>query len=740
MARPFKYKRKKPDKDLLQKSQFEGCYRRVTFESEDGAFKVVTFCLDDQREIKVKGNLYGTEPGERLEITGKWQENDKYGWTFSAENYKVIQVRTEEGVLAYLGSGLIKGIGPKKAEMIVERFGEKTLEILDETPELLETVPGMGHKTARKIAAEWQKHRGERETMLFLKEHGLTNALSVRLIKHYGDSVVGILRENPYQVGLEVSRVGFQKADEIAQKLGIVSDSPKRVKAAYVHLLDKATDEGHTFLLYEELIERAQEMLELDVDLLKQCLEEAVNEGFIKRTSVGDFADCYFMKSLYHCEVEVAKKLIRLNRDKKPLPIEDVDARIDRFEKYYRFSLAPQQADAVRMISRGGVVVITGGPGTGKTTLVRAVLSTLRKTGVKCALCSPTGRAAQRLAETTNREATTVHRLLKWNSEKGRFHHDETEPMEYDLYIVDESSMLDIPLAYSLLRAVRAESTVVFVGDVDQLPSVGPGMFLRDLIDSGRINTVRLEVIFRQAEASAIIRNSHRINEGRMIDTKNSPESDFFFVEREEPEEIHQSMLTLVRERIPKKINGNPIEDTQILTPMRKGPLGVTELNRILQNELNPSGQVISAHLGLRQGDKVIQNVNNYDLDVYNGDVGRIIGTHPETRETIIEFGKRRRHYPPDQLDQLELAYAITIHKSQGSEYGAALIIMTMSHFIMLKRNLIYTAVTRGKKLVVILSSKRALMKAIKTGTESERRTALRYWLVHQTENSDLFD
>lgn len=727
--------------ELLRQGEFEGMIRRVTYESEDGAFKVVTFRLADGKEFKVAGKLFGAAQGEPLRIKGSWKEHPTHGWTFNADSYLAITPTSEDALLAYLGSGLIKGVRKRTAQKIIDHFGEKTLEVLDEAPELLVEVPTISRKMARRISDQWGQHREQREAMIQLKGHGLTNALATRLLQHYGDNAAGVIRANPYRVGLEVKYIGFVKADEIAARMGIARDAPERREAAFVHLLDQASNEGHTFLPREELLERAGRMLDTGVEDLTTSLGEAVAKKYLTEVNLDEGRLVYFMPSLHKCEVGTAAYLFELMRQARPLLPGNVDESIAHFEEKYRFRLAPQQHDALRSAAGGGVCVITGGPGTGKTTLVRALLHLIRNTSLRVALCSPTGRAAQRLAETTRQQAATIHRLLKWNASTGRFIHSPENRLEVDLLIVDEASMLDIPLAWSLLGALPPGATVVFVGDVDQLPSVGPGNFLRDVIESGRTRVTRLEVIFRQARESLIITNSHRINQGfslRMPEPGDE-KADFFFVERREPADIHEALLTMVTERIPRKLSCDPVEDIQILSPMRRGALGTQELNLALQERLNPGGESILQGFPFRMGDKVIQGSNNYDLDVYNGDVGRIDGVDRESRLVRIRFGRREVHYPYDSLDELELAYAITIHKSQGSEYPATLVILHTSHYVMLKRNLIYTAVTRGKKLVVMIGNKRALQLGIANQSEGERMTALRHWLTHPPDGGDLF-
>jgi exodeoxyribonuclease V alpha subunit len=734
---------KAPSLELIAQTEFEGHYRHVTHESEDGAFRIVTFVAADGTEFKAKGHFYGVGMAEPMRIRGQWREHPKYGWSFTVESFVAITPTSADAISAWLGSGLIKGLGPKTAQRIVDHFGEKTLDVLDTAPELLREVQGVSDKALRRIVDQWEEHKVNREAMLFLKSVGLTNAIATRLIRHYGENAAAVMRQNPYQAGLDVRHIGFIKADEIASRLGIARDSPQRVQAAYVHLLDQATGDGHTYLPRADLLDRARTLLALENDaLLEECLSAAAQRGYIKLIEMPEVGASCFLPSLYECEKGLQRLITSLTRHARPVMTGDVDAKIREFEQHYRFSLAPQQQDAIRAVAAGGVVVITGGPGTGKTTLVRGLLHVLRDEKIRVALCSPTGRAAQRLSETTGQEAATVHRLLKWNAQTGGFTHGPDNRLPADLLIIDESSMLDVPLAFSLLSAVLTAACVVFVGDVDQLPSVGPGTFLRDLISSPQTRVARLQIIFRQGRESLIVANSHRINSGQslIMPDPSDKDADFFFIHRDDAEKIIEGAVAMVTDRIPKKLKCDPIDDVQLLSPMRVGALGTIELNRVLQDRLNPNGEPIFEGSRFRIGDKIMQSSNNYDLDIFNGDVGKILGVDLEMKQARLMFGRRVVLYPFDNLDDLDLAYAITIHKSQGSEYKATVIVLHTSHYVMLRRNLVYTAVTRGKKLVVIVGSRRALFRAIGTAGESERRTALATWLSHPPEADTLLD
>ncbi|MBI5155338.1 ATP-dependent RecD-like DNA helicase [Candidatus Poribacteria bacterium] len=732
---------------LRTETELTGTVGRIVFASEDGTFKVARFLVEGEKDnVTVSGNLAGVAQGEPLRVQGEWKMHRQHGPTFEAKSYVPILPAEPEMLKAYLGSGLVKGIGESYAGRIVEHFGPGTLDILEKAPDRLTEVKGLGRKRAEAIGQAWIEHRQMHDVMLFLARYDVSPALAKRLLRHYGPGAAAVLRTNPYQAGMEVHGIGFMTADRMARAAGMALDSPDRVRAGLLHTLVRASDEGHTYLPRERLLEHAVELLNVPAELVETVYEDEARSGRLLRVvPLPDGEAAVFMRSLYLTESSAARMIIALVNGARPLlGGEEAARRLAAFERQFRFDLAPQQREAVLSILHGGVSVVTGGPGTGKTTLVRALLHVLQDSGVSVSLCSPTGRAAQRLAETTHRFAATIHRLLKYTPQNHQFTYGAENPLKTDLLIVDESSMLDIPLAYHLLSALAAGTAVVFVGDVDQLPSVGPGCFLGDLISSGRIRTTRLEVVFRQASQSHIVVNAHRINHGQLPrgpqNQDESARSDFFFIEREEPAAVQAALLDMVSARIPRKFGLDPITDIQVLTPMRRGSLGTMELNRLLQERLNPGVRPHSvAGMALRTGDKVIQNQNNYELEVFNGDVGRVASMAPHSMTIRVMFGQRPVEYRFDEAEQLSLAYAATIHKSQGSEYPAVIVLLHTQHYVMLRRNLIYTAVTRGRKLVVVIGSRKALRIAVQNAGGGERLSALGHWLLRPPGEGDLF-
>lgn len=738
---PWKRKPREPTLFRMEPDcqEYVGVVERVVFSADDGRFQVVRFRPEKRDEtVTLAGELPGVVAGEPIRARGAWKTHREHGPTFEVESYVPILPRDPEVVKAYLGSGLVKGVGPVNARKLVDHFGEDTLDVLENDAERLREAPGIGPKRARSIAQAWREHRAAHEVMLFLAKYEIPPALCRRLMRHYGDKAASVLRSNPYRVGLEVHGIGFLTADKIAGRLGVARDSAERLAAGLVHLLVKASDDGHTWAAREDLLADAVELLGAPAGAVETALDSALADGQrLRQATLPEGQVAVFMRSLYTAETGLARLMVQLMNGARPIrPQGGVAARLEGFETRTTLSLAPQQRDAVHSMLEGGVSVVTGGPGTGKTTLVRALLHAVQLEDFKIALCSPTGRAAQRLAETTGRTAMTIHRLLKYNAETRSFTYGTDQPLPVDLLIVDEASMLDVPLAYALLSAVRPGAAVVFVGDIDQLPSVGAGNFLRDLIDSRRVRTTRLSVIFRQAQQSAIVVNAHRINAGEMPVApeirRGQPPPDFFRLDRRDPAAVRDGLVLMIKERAPRRFGLDPIRDIQVLTPMRRGDLGTVELNELLQAELNgdsPGTRI--GHTFYRVGDKVIQGSNNYDLEVFNGDVGRIESIDQGSQTLRVRYGGRSVEYLWDEaMDQLQLAYAITIHKSQGSEYPAVMVVLHTQHYIMLRRNLLYTGLTRGKRLAVLLGPNRAIATAVRNASAGERRSALGQWLV----------
>jgi exodeoxyribonuclease V alpha subunit len=741
-----------------------GVIERITFQNEDTGYTVARL-LPDRRDdraqrdglVTIVGSLIGVNIGEALELTGFWQHHTAHGWQFTVLNYRSVLPATAQGIRKYLGSGLIKGIGPRIAERIVAHFDVGTLDILDTQPERLREVPGIGAKKITAITEAWREQKAIKDVMIFLQGNGISTSLAVRIYKQYGDASITIAKNEPYRLAREVDGIGFRTADKIAQALGVKPDDPERLKAGTLHALSQATDDGHTYLPIDTLAENAAELLGVSLVRARQAvddlvLEQGASSEFLKKGDDGSLAflpaqnpihknklgegrpaygvpqappdaeQVVYLWPFYRAESNVAKHIQRLmarapHEDKlREFAGVSIAALLDGLISREGLRLSEKQRAGVTMALQHSVSILTGGPGTGKTTSMRALIRLLQARNKKVALAAPTGRAAKRLSEATGIEAKTLHRLLQLRpgSQAGL---DQTEPIDADIIIVDESSMLDILLMNTLLKAVPTGAHVLFVGDADQLPSVGAGNVLADLINSGVVPVTRLDVIFRQSESSAIITNAHRINKGEMPAT-GGVISDFFVFAEEDAEKAGELVLDLVTRRIPAKFGLKPAE-IQVLAPMHNGKCGVSYLNERLQEMLNPPAgskpQKQFGHRIFRAGDKVLQTRNNYDLDVFNGDAGVITAIYLEEQivQVRLEDG-RVIDYEFTELDQLTLAYAISIHKSQGSEYAAVVIPLVMGHYMMLERKLLYTAVTRAKKLTVLVGSRRAIGMAVR--------------------------
>ena len=713
----------------------QGLVERVTFHSVDTGFCVLQVRVRGRRElVTVVGNAAAVNPGERLECRGAWVNDATYGLQFRADTLRVIPPTTLEGVEKYLGSGLIKGIGPHFAHQLVKAFGTDVFEVIEKRPERLLALDGIGAKRQARVTEAWREQKAVREIMVFLHSHGIGSARAARIHRVYGDQAIERIRENPYRLAVDIGGIGFVTADTIARKLGIPSDSLIRIRAALHHVLWERSGEGHCAAERHDLVERTVELLDVSPEAVEHAIGlEVAAENLMSESVRGEPA--LFLTPLSRAEAGVAGHLRRLLRGPPPWGSIDGDRAIPLVESLTGLSLSGSQRGAVDTVLNGKVTVLTGGPGVGKTTIVNSILRLVEARNAKVLLCAPTGRAAKRLSESAQAEARTIHRLLEFDPRHGGFRKDETDPLETDLLIVDEVSMVDVLLMNHLLRAVPSHAAVLLVGDVDQLPSVGPGAVLQDIIESAQVPTVRLTEIFRQAASSSIVVNAHRINAGESIENRDGDGlQDFYFIPAESPEEIHDKLFQVVTERIPRRFGMNPIRDIQVLTPMNRGSLGTHSLNVELQKRLNAGAEPQVSRFGWSYAprDKIIQTVNDYDKDVFNGDIGQVSRVDLDEGQLHVAFDDRTVLYEFNELDEISLAYATSVHKSQGSEYAAVVIPLAMQHYLLLQRNLLYTAVTRGKKLVVIIGQPRALAMAVKNVRSTRRLTNLAARLAGQ--------
>jgi len=727
-----------------------GSVERITYYNPENGYSVVRLRpergkppgLSRDELVTVVGNLPELVPGEYLRLSGKWVNHPKHGLQFQSEICEQAQPATVAGIRRYLGSGLIKGIGPRLAERIVARFGAQTLEVIEQQPQRLKEVPDIGAKRTGLIARAWEEQKQVKEIMLFLHGHGVSTNLAVKIYKQYGDQALGVVQSDPYRLARDIYGVGFKTADSIAQALGLPSDHPSRVEAGLVYALQEMSDEGHVYVPATELSGKAVELLGVPDGLLPPALERLARDGRIQQEVLGalqppaaagkdaavvrEAAAAYavpavYLTPLYYGETGVAERLQALARARPRLANLLVEAR-----RASGVPLSPEQLFAVQAALEHPLSVLTGGPGTGKTTAVQALIAALEAGRARYALASPTGRAAKRLSEATGRQASTIHRLLGFSPGEG-FKHNLENPLPVDMLVVDEASMLELMLANHLLKALQPGTHLLLVGDVDQLPSVGAGDVLRDLIASEIAPVTRLSAIFRQAAGSHIVTNAHRINQGLM--PVFAQDGDFFLFPAETAEEAGKWVQEVVCERIPKKFGFHPRDQVQVLAPMYRGPAGVHALNERLQEALNPSGAMKPEKRlygqTFRLGDKVMQVQNNYDKDVFNGDIGFVVAFDPIMHIMTVEFDGRRVDYDWSEADQLVLAYAVSVHKAQGSEFPAVVLPLVTAHYMMLQRNLLYTAVTRARQLCVLVGSRRALGMAVKNDKVSRRYTAL---------------
>lgn len=739
------------DMPLLQDPdavEISGTVERVIFHNEENGYTVLRLMpasvnsgggdggLTRPRDsVSCVGHMVNPQAGVQMKLGGRWVNNTRFGRQIEFSHAEEMLPATSEGIRLYLSSGLIKGVGEEMASRIVKAFGTDTIRVLDEEPERLLKVRGVGQKSLERIRASWSEHRGIRDLLLFLQPHGITPAYAVRIYRAYGADALGIVRENPYRLAMDIHGIGFVTADAAARKLGFEHDHPLRIQAGTLYVLQKATDDGNVYLPQTALMEAVCAQLGVDEDLVSDALaaleadERIVREDMDMPGPDGTQPETgVYLRRYFHCESKTAFYLQRLMRSPKSIRFENPDALVDKVVGELNISLAPEQLEAVRTSARSKVMVLTGGPGTGKTTIINAIIRLFAEVRARILLAAPTGRAAKRMAETSGRESRTIHRLLEYSPKEDGFARNEDSPLACGLLVVDEASMMDTLLFYHLLKAVPLGATLVLVGDVHQLPSVGPGNVLADIIASGVVPVVELTEIFRQSAESEIICNAHLINRGEVPSLESSKDrlSDFYFIHQNDPEKAADLMVDLVRNHIPRRFGLDPVDDIQVLTPMHKGAVGAGHMNTRLQEALNPNGlEVRRGERAFRLHDKVMQIRNNYDKDVFNGDMGRISFLDLADRTLSVTFDERVIPYEFDELDELAPAYAISIHKSQGSEYPAVVIPIMMQHYVLLQRNLIYTGATRGKKLVILVGESRALHMAVKNNKTRKRYTRL---------------
>ena len=747
-----------------ERVEISGSVERITYYNEENGYTVLRLRPDTRGMLPyahgeplatVVGNLPEVNPGEWLKLTGQWLNHAKHGRQFQVELCEQSVPATIEGIKRYLGSGMVRGVGKVMAERIVNRFGADTLNIIDDDPRRLGEVLGIGPKRVTNIIKAWEEQRAIKDVMVFLHSHGISTHLAVKIYKQYGDQSLAVVQTTPYKLVQDIHGIGFKTADKIAQALGLSADDPARIEAGIHYTLSKMADDGHVYAPQDELEPEAAEILQIPAERVTVVLESLENSELVRRETItyptadrrrttaagentGDEVQvvreerAVYLPALYFSETGLTRQVRRL--------VEHPTSRLSGLRGGVQLAtsigrgaggptfttLTAQQEQAVNAAMAHKLAILTGGPGTGKTTTLRTLLDILDATGHTYALASPTGRAAKRLTEATGREAKTIHRLLEFKPGEG-FGRNENNSIDADLIVIDEASMLDLVLAYNLLKAIGSDSHLLLVGDIDQLPSVGAGDVLRDLIDSGVAAVVRLETIFRQAANSLIIRNAHRINRGLMPESQPDAQ-DFFLFIKEDPAETADLLVDIVAKRVPLKFGFNPVDDVQVLAPMYNGLTGVTRLNGMLQEALNPPGRKVERRIGgrtFRVGDKVMQTVNNYDKSVYNGDIGRVTAIDVIEQTLTVVIDGVSVVYSFLEADELIHAFAVSVHKSQGSEYPCVVIPMVVQHYMMLQRNLLYTAVTRARKLAILVGTRRAIQIAVRTNPTANRHTAL---------------
>lgn len=700
---------------------------RIVFESEDGQYTVLRLRDDDNRELTLVGALGGVLEGQDIEATGHWENHSKHGLQFRIARFRALLPTTDKGIRRYLASGLIPGIGPKLADRIVDRFGQNSLDVLDHYSARLKEIPGLGAKRIAQIRESWQEHGQQRDAYIFLQGLGISPAQAARILAHYGPGAPEVVRRNPYQLASDIHGIGFVTADRLARQLGIAQDSPLRLAAGVVYALERLADDGHVCYPHDRLLEYVADLLKVEPDQARIGIERALANGQIVRQAPADSLapEQYYTFRLFAAETELAAALNALLSAPAPPDAESI-----RFDHSGFELLNDKQAAAVQAAFRSWLSIITGGPGVGKTTVTGRIVKTARRLGRRIYLAAPTGRAAKRMAESCGMSAKTIHRLLKWDAQKRQFVYGADRPLPCDFLVIDEVSMLDVELGRSLFSAVKPGTHVVLVGDRDQLPSVGPGAVLHDLIASRRIPVTNLTEIYRQEEGSKIVLNAHAVNHGDMPDLKQPPRqvaADFYWIDQDDPDRVARLIAQMAVDRIPNRFGFDPMIDLQVLAPMNRGGCGAIALNAVLQAELNPGPkpELKGRDRILRLHDRVMQVVNNYDKGVFNGELGRIVDVDPKNRTLKVMFDVGTVPYEMHETDQIKLAYAVTVHKSQGSEFPVVIMPLLTQHYVMLQRNLVYTGMTRARRLLVMVGARKALALAVRNARPSRRCTQL---------------
>ena len=692
---------------------------RITFQNQENGYSIMKVKVKGYNDlVTIVGSLLDVPVGSVLLCDGDWKVDKRFGNQFVVETWQEVMPATIYGIEKYLGSGLVKGIGPKFAHLIVEKFGTETIDIIETDIERLYEVVGIGKKRVEKIKESWEKQKDIKDVMLFLQGYGVSTAYAAKIYRQYGKESIETVKGNPYKLADDIWGIGFKTADGIASKMGYEKNDIRRCKSGLNYTLNQLSEEGHVYAIEEQLVESAKKLLEADEEPIRQAMSEMLASDELKQEK-----DAIYLPPFYFSEVGTARKILGLLN--QPSIKENVSLDINAIQQSSGVVYDDVQIEAIQQAVDAKVMVLTGGPGTGKTTTTQGIIAAFRSMGLRILLSAPTGRAAKRMSEATGMEAKTIHRLLEYNPADGYKRNDEN-PLEGDALIVDECSMVDIMLMYNLMKAIPTNMRLVLVGDIDQLPSVGAGNVLRDIIDSERVPVIRLTRIFRQAQTSRIVMNAHAINNGSFPDISNGKNTDFFFIKMEDPEKVAEQIVNLVQNRLPKAYN-QPLSNIQVLTPMQRGVVGAANLNAILQDALNNSTQSLSrSGYVFKKGDRVMQIRNNYDKDVFNGDIGVVNSIDQEDRSLTVDFDSHIVAYEVSELDELTLAYATTIHKSQGSEYPIVVIPIMMNHYVMLQRNLVYTAITRSKKVCVLIGQVKALAYAVHHQTVTDRNTLLK--------------